>query len=201
MGSVRLARRLSLTPRSKLPPRPCAPKHQRRTKPRGKQDLHPLGQEGEGGGLSSHSDVDEGLQEDEGPSSSVPLGSGPETAAADCPPVQIHAKDDGDSLGFHRERRWALLQYQGRNSSPFSRWLMAFSSAKRPTRHRPQVWTRALLGRGLGPVWEQCLRTVGSMGRRGRVPSGLWVGTQLRPTRHSQQEFLSLESQQGPDGR
>lgn len=31
---------------------------------------------------------------------------------------------------------------------------------------------RALLG-GAGPVREQCLRTVGSMGRRGRVPSGL----------------------------
>lgn len=176
-ASVRLAPRQwpggsASLPGSQLPPRPCAPEHQRRTKPPGEAGSPPPWAGGEEGGLSSHSDT--GLQEDEeGPSSSTPLRSGPETAAANCPPVQGHAKDDGDSLGFRRERRWALLQHQVRNPSPSSRLLMAFSSAKRPTRHRPQVWTESLVGGGPGPVREQCLRTVGSMGRRGRVPSGL----------------------------
>lgn len=75
-GSVRLVRSAHL-PQPHSQDLSChrglvLPSIRKGQRPREKQALHSLGQEGEGG-LSSHSDSDIGLQEDdEGPSSSVP---------------------------------------------------------------------------------------------------------------------------------
>lgn len=177
-GSVRLAHfcppASASLPGPQLPPRPCAPEQQKRTKAPGEAGS-PL--PWAAGGRR--------------PVFSLRLGyraaggrRGPELLRAPrllWPTVlsKPTPKTTGTPSVF-TGRRWAPLQYQVRNSSPFSRLLMAFSSAKRPTRHRLRVWTEDPVG-GSGAYERAVLENSRQHGEERACP--LRVGNSAAPHR------------------